>query len=166
MDEVLETPISPFEGRPQLTAEVGADLFLSSQDHPQDFLTKASQSDSGSKGDHLIPKVPLQVQTCQGKTTQFFHPLLLTMGMNTSLVNQTLPLEGRLRYFLTNWRLLTRAKFILKMIDGLLIPLLEPPQKSQVPSQTSHNQLEQARNKTKNWRKGQFRWSPPGKRNL
>ena len=142
VDEARETPISPFEGCPHHMAGVGADLSLSGQGCPPDPLTKASQLDSGSKGDHLMPKVPLKVQSCQGESIQSVHPLLLSMGLNTTLVTQNLPLAGRLHHFLNNWRLLTQDQFILKMIEGVLIPFVVPPRQSQPPSQTFHNQLE------------------------
>ena len=89
-----------------------------------------------------MPKVPLQVQPCQGELTWFVHPLLLSMGLNITLVSQTLPLAGRLQHFLNNWKLLTQDQFILKMIEGVLIPFVEPPRQEKAPSQTFHNHLE------------------------
>ena len=80
MEEALETLISPFEACAHHPVELGADLSLSSQDHPPDFLAKASLSDLGSKGDNMIPKAPLQLPKPQGEATQFVHPLLLTLG--------------------------------------------------------------------------------------
>ena len=91
VEEALENLISPFEACAHHTVELGADLFLSSQDHPPDFLAKANLSDLGSKGDHLIPKAPLPLPKPQGEATQFVHPLLLTLGMDTSILNQLFP---------------------------------------------------------------------------
>ena len=91
VEEALENFISPFEACAHHTVELGADLFLSSQDHPPDFLAKANLSDLGSKGDHLIPKAPLPLPKPQGEATQFVHPLLLTLGMDTSILNQLFP---------------------------------------------------------------------------
>lgn len=88
MEEALETLISPFEACAHHPVELGADLSLSSQDHPPDFLAKANLSDLGSKGDHLIPKAPLPLSKSQGEATQFVHPLLLTLGMDTSILSQ------------------------------------------------------------------------------
>ena len=48
MEEALETLISPFEACAHHPVELGADLFLSSQDHPPDVLAKANLSDLGS----------------------------------------------------------------------------------------------------------------------
>lgn len=42
VEEALENLISPFEACAHHTVELGADLFLSSQDHPPDFLAKAN----------------------------------------------------------------------------------------------------------------------------
>lgn len=88
VEEALETLISPFEACAHHPVELGADLSLSSQDHPPDFLAKANLSDLGSKGDHLIPKAPLPLSKSQGEATQFVHPLLLTLGMDTSILSQ------------------------------------------------------------------------------
>ena len=46
MEEALETLISPFEACTHHPVELGADLFLSSQDHPPDFLAKAPDTQS------------------------------------------------------------------------------------------------------------------------
>lgn len=82
------------------------------------------------------------IQTCQGESTQFVYPLLLSMGLNITLVSQNLPLAGRLQHFLNNWRLLTQDQFMLKMIQGVLIPFVEPPRQAQAPAQTFNNQPE------------------------
>ena len=41
-----------------------------------------------------------------------------------------------------NWKLLTQDQFVLKMIEGVPIPFVEPPRQAKAPSHTFHNQLE------------------------
>lgn len=142
VEEALEILNSPFEACVHHPVEFGADLFLSSQDHPPDFLAKANLSDLGSKGDNPIPRAPLPLPKPQGEVTQLVHPLLLTLGMDTSILSQPFPYAGPLQYFLTSWRLPTQDQFILNMTEGVLMPFVETLQQARVPPQTFHHQPE------------------------
>ena len=130
---IPEPPISPFEEAPHLVVGVGADLCHSGPEAPttEDTL-KASLSDLESKRDHLnqTPNPQMLTKTLEVQNQVVpvnVHPALTAMGMDTSILSRPLQLAGRLQHFLSNWKLLTQAQFILEMVVGIQIPFTTFP---------------------------------------
>ena len=79
---------------------------------------------------HLKFQIPLILQVDLSKV----HPVLFNIFQNPI---PQVPLARRLKFFCPNWKVLTSEPYILDILSGNKIPLIQEPLQAFVPSQSS-----------------------------
>ena len=136
-EAVVEALRSPFEGAPYLSSRVGGKAT------PVSSRKVSISKETGVSQIYLpFPQQTLSLEGTILSVQDFPKVHHLVKGLFPVKNLSGLPLAGRVRYFLENWKKLTNDQAILQMVQGYEIPFNSPPQQNFIPKSPVLNQVE------------------------
>ena len=84
-----------------------------------------------------LPLVSVLPELINSYTSEMVNHLTVMgiVAIASDVVKHGIPLAGRLRYFLQNWRIITQDQWVLEAVQGYRIPFTREPQQPVPPRQ-------------------------------